>query len=194
MAKRDSSVDVIDSDTVTAPAPDVAPAGKGRATPTRKEREAANKKPLVPSDRKEAARSAKTQNQVSRERARVGMAAGEEKYLLARDKGVQRRYIRDYIDARFSVGEFIIPVMFGVILLTLVPNTSIQTYLMLVLYAFVLVVAIDIYLMGNRINKLLRAKYGSLDRGLRWYGAMRALQLRPMRLPKPQVKRGQFPA
>ena len=191
MAKRDSTADVIDSETV---APEPVLAGKGHATPTRKEREAANKKPLVPSDRKEAARSAKTQTQASRERARAGMAAGEEKYLLARDKGVQRRFVRDYVDARFSVGEFIIPVMFGVILLTLVPNTSIQTYLMLVLYAFVLVVAIDIYLMGNRINKRLRAKYGSLDRGLRWYGAMRALQLRPMRLPKPQVKRGQFPA
>ncbi|MCU1482142.1 MAG: hypothetical protein JWQ19_2928 [Subtercola sp.] len=175
-------------------APEAPSAGKGHATPTRKEREAANKKPLVPSDRKEAARSAKTQNQVQRERARVGMAAGEEKYLLARDKGVQRRFVRDYIDARWSVGEVIIPVMFGVILLTLVPNTSIQTYLMLVLYAFVLVAGIDIFLMGNRINKRLMAKYGSLDRGLRWYGAMRALQLRPMRLPKPQVKRGQFPS
>jgi hypothetical protein len=191
VAKRDSTVDVVDSETA---ATEAALAGKGRATPTRKEREAANKKPLVPSDRKEAARSAKTQNQVARERARVGMAAGEEKYLLARDKGVQRRYVRDYIDARFSVGEVIIPVMFGVILLTLVPNTSIQTYLMLVLYAFVLVVAIDLYVMGTKINNRLRAKYGSLDRGLRWYGAMRALQLRPMRLPKPQTKRGQFPA
>jgi hypothetical protein len=191
VAKRDSTVDVVDSETV---ATEAALAGKGRATPTRKEREAANRKPLVPSDRKEAARSAKTQNQVARERARVGMAAGEEKYLLARDKGVQRRFVRDYVDARFSVGEIIIPVMFGVILLTLVPNSNIQTYLMLVLYAFVLVVAIDLYIMGTKINNRLRAKYGSLDRGLRWYGAMRALQLRPMRLPKPQTKRGQFPA
>ncbi|MCU1476527.1 MAG: hypothetical protein JWQ64_1220 [Subtercola sp.] len=191
MAKRDSTVDVVDSETVAAEA---ALAGKGRATPTRKEREAANKKPLVPSDRKEAARSAKTQNQVARERARVGMAAGEEKYLLARDRGVQRRFVRDYVDARFSVGEVIIPVMFGVILLTLLPSSSLQTYLMLVLYAFVLVVAIDLYIMGTKINNRLKAKYGSLDRGLRWYGAMRALQLRPMRLPKPQTKRGKFPA
>ncbi|MCU1443346.1 MAG: Membrane protein, partial [Cryobacterium sp.] len=29
---------------------------------------------------------------------------------------------------------------------------------------------------------------------VRWYAAMRALQLRVMRLPKPQVKRGQFPS
>ncbi|MDF2442736.1 MAG: hypothetical protein JWR01_939 [Subtercola sp.] len=169
-------------------------AGKGAPTPTRREQEAARKRPLVPSDRKEAARSAKTQNSVDRERARIGMAAGEEKYLLARDKGVQRRFVRDFVDSRFSIGEIVIPAVFGIILLQLVPNPQIQTYLTLVLYAFVIIVALDIYLMGNRINKRLRAKYGTLDRGLRWYGAMRALQLRPMRLPKPQVKRGQTPS
>ncbi|MEA9983893.1 DUF3043 domain-containing protein [Subtercola sp. RTI3] len=187
VAKRETPV-------IEAPESDASHVGKGRATPTRKEREDARKRPLVPSDRKEAARSAKTQTQAARERARIGMAAGEEKYLLARDRGPQRRYVRNYVDARFSIGEVIIPVMFGVILLTLVPNTSIQTYLMLVLYAFVLIVVVDIFVMGTRINKRLAAKFGSADRGLRWYGAMRALQLRPMRLPKPQVKRGQFPA
>ena len=39
-------------------------------------------------------------------------------------------------------------------------------------------------------------KFGKtkVERGLKWYAAMRALQLRVMRLPKPQVKRGQYPA
>ena len=32
------------------------------------------------------------------------------------------------------------------------------------------------------------------EKGLGWYAAMRALQMRFMRLPKPQVKRGQFPS
>ncbi|RFA21105.1 DUF3043 domain-containing protein [Subtercola boreus] len=197
MAKRETPVAEIETPEATAARLKSAQGvslGKGAPTPTRREQEAARRKPLVPSDRKEAARQAKTQTATARERARIGMAAGEERYLLARDKGVQRRYIRDYVDARFSIGEAIIPVMFAVILLTLVPNTTIQTYLMLVLYAFVIIVVIDILLMGNRINKRLREKYGTLDRGLRWYGAMRALQLRPMRLPKPQVKRGQFPS
>ncbi|GAA0994610.1 DUF3043 domain-containing protein [Subtercola frigoramans] len=188
MAKRETPAEVIEV------ADESAANTKGHATPTRKEQEAARKRPLVPSDRKEAARSAKTQTQAARERARIGMAAGEEKYLLARDKGPQRRYVRDYVDARFSIGEVIIPVMFGVILLTLVPNQSIQTYLMLVLYGFVVIVIVDLYIMGTKINNRLKAKYGTLERGLRWYGAMRALQLRPMRLPKPQGKRGHFPS
>ena len=60
---------------------------KGHATPTRKEQEAARKRPLVPSDRRLASRQSRTQMQAARERARVGMANGEEKYLPARDKG-----------------------------------------------------------------------------------------------------------
>ena len=58
---------------------------KGHATPTRKEQEAARKRPLVPSDRRLAARQSRSQVQAARDRARVGMANGEERYLPARD-------------------------------------------------------------------------------------------------------------
>ena len=62
----------------------------------------------------------------ARERARIGMANGEEKYLVARDRGPQRRYIRDFVDARFSVGEIMIPIMFVVIILTFVQDEVFQ--------------------------------------------------------------------
>jgi hypothetical protein len=170
-------------------------AGKGRATPTRREREAANKRPLVPNDRKEANRDARRQQQILRERARIGMANGDEKYLPLRDKGPQRRYVRDYIDARFNLGEFIIPAMFVVILLTLVPAPELQAGVMLGLYAFVLIVIADCVFVNFRLQKKLREKFGAdkVERGLRWYSTMRALQFRRLRLPKPQVKRGEFP-
>jgi hypothetical protein len=175
---------------------DEEPGGKGRPTPTRKEREAANKRPLVAGDSKEARKLSRAKLQEARDRARVGMANGEEKFLPIRDKGPQRRYVRDYVDARFSLGEVMIPVMFAVILATLLPNPELQTALMLALYAFVLLVAVDSLLIGWLITRKLKAKYGEgkVEKGLRWYAAMRALQLRPLRLPKPQVKRGKFPA
>lgn len=170
--------------------------GKGRATPTRKEREAARKKPLVPHDRKEAAKAARAQNYTERERARIGLAAGEEKYLLTRDRGPQRRYVRDYVDARFSLGEFMIPVMFIVILLSLIPERAVQTGVMLGLYAFILLVLVDSAVLGLVIIKRIREKFGAnaVEKGLRWYAGMRALQLRRMRLPKPQVKRREYPS
>ncbi|MBF4634013.1 DUF3043 domain-containing protein [Agreia pratensis] len=169
--------------------------GKGHATPTRKEREAANKRPLVAGDNKEARKASRAKLQESRDRARVGMANGEEKFLPLRDKGPQRRYVRDYVDARFSLGEVMIPVMFAVILATLVPNPTVQTALMLALYAFVVLVVVDSLLLGWLVTRKLKAKFGDskVEKGVRWYAAMRALQLRPLRLPKPQVKRGKYP-
>ncbi|WP_353814047.1 DUF3043 domain-containing protein [Agromyces sp. SYSU T00266] len=178
---------------------DAAPAtpkvGKGAPTPTRAEREAANKRPLVPNDRKEAARQARAKAAESRERARLGMAAGDERYLPARDRGPQKKYVRDYVDARFSIGEILIPVMFAVIVLTFVPSYEVQTIGIFALWGFFLVSVVDVIILGFTLQRKLAAKFGAAKvERFRWYAAMRALQLRPLRLPKPQVKRGQYPS
>ena len=171
-----------------------ATAGKGAPTPTRKQQEAANKRPLVPGDRKLAAKQARAKSAEARERARLGMAAGDDKYLPLRERGPQKKFVRDYVDARFNVGEFMIPVMFLVIILTFFPDPAVQTYGILALWAFFLVAVIDCVILGFILKRKVEAKFGA-DKAerVRWYAAMRALQLRAMRLPKPQVKRGQYP-
>ena len=170
-------------------------AGKGAPTPSRAQQEAARKRPLVPNDRKEAAKQARAKAAESRERARVGMAVGDERYLPMRDRGPQKKYVRDYVDARFSVGEVLIPVMFAVILLTFIPDPGVQSIGILALWAFFLVAVADVVVLGFLLNRRLAAKFGAdkVER-VRWYAAMRALQLRPLRLPKPQVKRGKYPS
>jgi hypothetical protein len=169
--------------------------GKGAPTPSRREQEAARKRPLVPTDRKEAARAARQKQAEAREKARIGMAAGDDRYLTARDRGPQRRFVRDYVDARFSIGEFLIPVMLLVIVLTFLPWQAVQVYGLFALWAFFLIAVIDCILLGFLVTRRIGEKFGKtkVERGLRWYAAMRALQLRVMRLPKPQVKRGQYP-
>lgn len=171
-----------------------APLGKGAPTPTRRQQEAARKRPLVPDDRKLAAREARQKSAEARERARLGMAAGDEKYLPLRERGPQKRFVRDYVDARFNVGEFMIPVMFLVIILTFFPDPIVQTYGILGLWAFFLIAVVDCIVLGFTVTRKLQAKFGAgkVER-VRWYAAMRALQLRVMRLPKVQVKRGQYP-
>jgi hypothetical protein len=168
--------------------------GKGRPTPSRKEREAARKRPLVPNDRKEARQAARSRMNEARDRARLGMANGEERYLPARDKGPQKKFVRDYVDARFGVGEFMIPVMFIVIILSFVP--TLDVYAILALWAFFLVAVLDAVILGFLVTRRLREKFGEsrVEKGVRWYAAMRSLQLRALRLPKPQVGRGQFPS
>ena len=184
--------------TEEAPAPEIAndpSLGKGRPTPTRREKEAARKRPLVSNDRAEARRQARASLQADRERARIGMANGEEKYLPVRDRGAQKRYVRDYIDARYSVGEILIPLMLGVIVLTFFPSVAVQTFGLFVIWGFAALAVIDGFVVGLIIKRKLAAKFGEdkVERGVRWYAAMRSLQLRVMRMPKPQVKRRAYP-
>lgn len=91
--------------------------GKGRPTPRRRDREQESKRPLVANTAKERRARARE----IRERARLGMAAGEERYLPIRDKGPQKKFVRDFVDARWNFGEFLIPMMFAVIIATFIP-------------------------------------------------------------------------
>ena len=175
---------------------DSSSAGKGRPTPTRKQKEAARKRPLVSSDRAAARKASRDQMAEAREKARIGMAQGVEKYLPARDRGPQKKYVRDYLDARFSVGELLIPFMVVLIITSLFADFApiIASIGYLALFGFFFLAIADALIVGFILRRKLAAKFGA-DRveNIRIYTLMRAMQLRPMRLPKPQVKRGQFP-
>ncbi|CAN5133456.1 hypothetical protein BH09ACT1_BH09ACT1_05270 [soil metagenome] len=186
---KDDAVDYeLNTDSTTA-------AGKGHATPTRREREAANQRPLVSGDRKGSNKESRARMAEARDKARVGMANGEEKYLPAKDRGPQRRYIRDYVDARFSVGELMIPFLVLVIILTFINSTTFTTIGTIALWAYLIVMVLDSLYAGFVVQRRLAAKFGAdkVQKGFRWYVATRAVQLRRMRLPKPQVKRGEYP-
>ncbi|WP_278256256.1 DUF3043 domain-containing protein [Nocardioides convexus] len=95
-----------------SPATPAKPGGKGRPTPTRKEAEAAAKaRARAPRDKKEMARLQREHRAEQSKTIRQGMKSGDEKYFLPRDKGPVRRFIRDYVDARFSIVEMVIPLM-----------------------------------------------------------------------------------
>ncbi len=172
-----------------------APSGKGRATPSRAEQEAARKRPLVP-DTKEAKARQRAELQAAREKARVGMAAGDPKYLPARDQGPQRKFVRDYVDAGWHLGEAVMPAMVIVILATFIPLRDVQFYSFVALWIFIFFVIGDMILTSIMVTRAVKEKFGAdkMEKGLGWYAAMRTVQMRFLRLPKPQVKRGQRPA
>ena len=89
-----------------------------RRTPKQSEQVARNRRPLVPSDRKEARRQSADKMRAEREKARRGFEQGDEKYLPARDKGPVRRYVRDFVDARLSIGTLAMPMMIVVLVMT----------------------------------------------------------------------------
>jgi hypothetical protein len=178
-----------------APVDSIGGVGKGRATPSRAEQEAARKRPLV-ADTKEAKARARAELAAAREKARVGMANGDDRYLPVRDKGAQRRFVRDYVDAGWHLGEGVMPFMVLVILATLIPVPDFQFWAFIALWIYVLLVIASMIFLSYRVKKAAREKFGEsrMEKGLGWYGAMRTVQMRFMRLPKPQVKRGQRPA
>ncbi|WP_336650892.1 MULTISPECIES: DUF3043 domain-containing protein [unclassified Leucobacter] len=169
--------------------------GKGRPTPSRKQAEAANARPIVGSRDKAMMKEQRRQQAEARERARLGMMQGDERFLTPRDKGPQRRYVRDYVDARWSVGELLIPMMLVVLVMTFIPGIM-QIISLVVIWAFVGLAILDAVFLGMRLKKRLAEKFGEdrVQPGFRWYAAMRAFQFRPLRVPKPQVKRGNFPS
>ncbi len=169
---------------------------KGVPTPSRKEREAARKRPLVPNDRaaaKVAARDARREEQA---RMRRALDTGEERFLPVRDKGPQKRYARDFVDARFSLGEYVMFVALAIVVLTVViPSTSsFSIYAFVLFWIMVAAVAIDSWLMSRKLKRRLVEKFGSVNPGVTWYGTMRSLQFRRLRLPKPMVARGEWPS
>ncbi|WP_226924724.1 DUF3043 domain-containing protein [Georgenia satyanarayanai] len=178
-----------------APAPEVTPAGKGRPTPTRKEAQARNQRPLVPTDRKVAKAEQRKRRNELYAKQQEAMRTGDERYLPLRDKGPVRRWVRDYVDARFSPSEYFLPLaMASIILLffaSVVPEVAvIGMVVMYVAFAIALAFAIGITLI---IKRKLRARFdeSEIPRFTGIYAFSRLFQPRFLRAPKPQVKRGE---
>ena len=166
---------------------------KGRPTPTRKEQEAARRRPLIPADRKAAKAESRQAERERRAQAQAGMAAGDERYLGPRDAGPQRRFARDWVDSRFNIGEYVLVVMLAVIVFLFLPVQSVALTLIWVVYGYIALCVLDAVVTTQRMHAAMRRKFGTVQRGTRWYAAMRTFTIRRLRLPKPQVRRGERP-
>jgi hypothetical protein len=63
-------------------------------------------------------------------------------------------------------------------------------------YGLIAAAVVDTFLMWRRVKKKLVAKFGesAVARGDGFYAAMRAFQMRRTRMPRPIVKRGDYPS
>lgn len=174
-----------------------AEAKKNKPTPTRREQEAKRKRSLVPDDRKEAKRKYRAEMAKQRDEARRGMLEGDERYLTRRDKGPQRRFARDFVDARFSIGELLIPVAVIVLVLGIFTSRQVQLYATIIVYGLFALIIVDSFVLNYQLKGRMAEKFGgkeNLERGLGFYATMRAIQLRALRTPRAKVKRGEYPS
>ncbi|MBF0807849.1 DUF3043 domain-containing protein [Rothia nasimurium] len=187
---------VADATPVASETPEATQSGytapKGRPTPSRKEREAARRTPLVPADRKAAKDAQREADREFRAKQQQALQTGDERYLPANDRGPQRRYIRDYVDARFNVGDIMIIVILAVFIVGLF-SPSMQQYTILLMWGMILLWVIDYMIMWRGLKKKLTEKFGSIEPRSGFYAFNRVMMIRRFRLPKPQVKRGEYP-
>jgi hypothetical protein len=167
--------------------------GKGRPTPTRREAEAAAKaRAKAPRTRKEQAAAQRSARAQSSKSIRQAMREGDERYYPARDKGPVRRFVRDFVDSRFSLIELVIPLLLVTLLLGYSGNAGLARLGNTLLMFTLLLVVLDMLYLRFRLRRELARRFPDTSyKGLTYYAVTRALQMKFMRLPKAQVKIGQ---
>jgi hypothetical protein len=178
----------------TEEATDVAkPTGKGRPTPKRSEAEKRRRQPITaPKSRKEAYRRVRERQAQDRAKAKAGMAKGEDKFLPKRDRGPVRKLARDFVDARRTIGSYLMWVLLASLMLNVIPIVLFRLLSFLVPPLLLGTVLIEGFLISRRVTRLAAERFPDEDRrGVGFYAAMRAMQVRRWRIPQPQVKLGE---
>lgn len=167
-----------------------APENKGRPTPKRKDAEAKRVvNSLAPAKNKAERSQQKAQTRELRAQARAAYMRGEESALPARDRGPVRRFVRDTVDARRSVGEYFLPMLFVVLVVSRAPK--LQVVAVLLMYFIMLSAIVDWFLLTRRIKREIATRFPEAStKGLGMYAWTRSTQLRRLRAPKPQTSPG----
>ena len=166
--------------------------GKGRPTPKRSEAERRRRLPYTaPKDRKEASRAGRTRSRDDRTRRMAAVRRGEEWALPPRDRGPVKALTRDYVDSKRRISEYYMYGLLVLLVLLFIRAPIVQSIVPLLVLGAVVIMGIEGILIGRKA-KLLAAQRlpGESTRGLGLYSAMRALQIRKLRVPKPRVKPG----
>jgi hypothetical protein len=120
------------------------------------------------------------------------MMTGDERYLLARDQGPVRRYVRDLVDSRRNVLGLFMPSALG-LMFFMFAVPQLQLFVSPAMLLLMAVMALDGLLLGRKVARRVDEKFPE-DPESRWklglYAASRASQMRRMRAPRPQVKHG----
>lgn len=162
-------------------------AKKAVPTPSRREAEAARRQRLNPQlSPKEA-----------RRRERATQAKARERALAAQDAEPSRVLMRNFVDSRFNLAEFAMPVLFSLLLVTMalsmVPSLlGFSEWFLFVSWGYIALMMLDTWLMWRRYKVLLAERHpGTPLQGLLSYGFNRQFTFRRWRRPAPQVKRGE---
>jgi hypothetical protein len=165
---------------------------KGRPTPKRKDAQASTKfSSLAPASTKAEKARAKEAARASRISQRAAYLRGDESALPARDRGPEKKFVRNLIDSRRSIGEYFLPVIGFVLVLSLIPIGAFAVAGIIIMYGVLLFSVIDGFFLSRKIKTEVAQRFPNQStKGLGLYGWLRSTQMRRMRAPKPQNKPG----
>jgi len=199
MARKDINEQLADEARIAAEARTAAEAraaGKGKATPKRRDQEAAHQRALV-LDPKASTKERRDKVRAQRAKEQQALLTGDERNMPAEHRGPERRFIRDFVDARTGLGEYLMPasIVFVIVSLFFNGNSNVSGWIILAFYVLVFVTLGETFWAMRSLRNLMAAKFSGapMPRGWRIYTAGRMLNLRRLRVPRPIVKRGDFP-
>lgn len=164
---------------------------KGKATPKRTD---GRRKPEPPpANKREAYKRMKTKQRSERSEAMAGMRAGDERFLMPRDKGPEKALVRDIVDSRRTVGTWFFGSAFVVLLGTGTGNPTFVMYAQLIWFAIAFATLVDTVLICRKVGRLVRERFPKSTvstRSLYFYAFMRAITFRRLRMPQARLKFG----
>ncbi|CAB4658522.1 unannotated protein [freshwater metagenome] len=163
---------------------------KGRPTPSRKEAQAKRVvNSMAPASNKEERRKQKELQRQHRGAQRAAYMRGEESALPVRDRGPVRRFVRNYVDARRSLAEYLLPLLFVVLMLSRI--SALTTVAVLLMYVVFVGAMIEGVMLSKKIKREIKVRFPDAStKGIGSYAWSRSTQLRRLRAPTPQFKAG----
>ncbi|QVQ53253.1 DUF3043 domain-containing protein [Spiractinospora alimapuensis] len=169
---------------------------KGVRTPKRRESENYQRRPLnAPQSWRESVKRNRELRKKETQRQREAYAKGDERYYRPQDRGKVRAYARDFVDSRRMISEFFL--FFSIIIIgaMLFPTPEVQIIVSYVLFPTMMItIVLEGIWLSRQVKKRAAILYPEESvRGAGWYAAMRMLQIRKLRLPKPELRPGDDP-
>lgn len=138
-------------------------------------------------------RGSKEQRRTAAAQRRERMMAGDERYLLPRDRGPVKAYVRDLVDSRRHLAGAFMPLALLVVVVILVPSPVVQQYVSLLSMTMLLAIIVEGVVLGRGVSRRVRERFPDARESgtsLGFYAMTRATQLRRLRVPKPRVGPG----
>jgi hypothetical protein len=189
------ATDSVSTEPAATPRPkSYTPSKKELGLTTPKRQTSQRRAEAAPANRREALKQVRERERTERAERTAGMRAGDERYLLARDRGPERALVRNIVDSRRTVGTWFFA---GALIVLLGSSTKMPVQVQVaanLLWAILAIgVVADSVLISRKAKTLVHERFPETTQrmgSLYMYGIMRGLTFRRMRVPKPQVDLG----